>query len=105
MNTQTNPDPLDTHDPVTGNPTSLESLTTKPPAETSSNTTSPPTNPQTPNISRTATTPAIQGSITHMPACGHSTVPLFDGNALNLCLYYCHKSAIPPSFFLTCQGK
>jgi hypothetical protein len=32
--------------------------------------------------------PAVHVAITHMPACGHSTAPHFDGNALNLHLYF-----------------
>jgi hypothetical protein len=41
-------------------------------------------------MSGIATTPAIHISIsiTRMPAHGHSTAPRFDGNALNLCLYF-----------------
>jgi hypothetical protein len=39
-------------------------------------------------MSGTAATPAVHVSVTHMPARGHSMVPRFDGNALNLCLYF-----------------
>jgi hypothetical protein len=39
-------------------------------------------------MSGIATAPAIHVSITHMPARGHSMAPCFDGNALNLHLYF-----------------
>jgi hypothetical protein len=94
MNTQTDPDLhpptrnlLATHDPITSNPASLKSLAAEPQTETSSDTTSPPSTPQTPSMSGTATTPAAHISITHIPTCGHSMAPHFDGNALNLHLY------------------
>jgi hypothetical protein len=81
---------LAAHDPITGNPDSLnESLTTRLSTDTSSNTTSPPSTLQSPNMSGiTAATPAIHVSVNRMPTCGHSTVPHFDGNTLNLCLYF-----------------
>jgi hypothetical protein len=38
--------------------------------------------------STAAAVPAIHVSVTCMPACSHSTAPRFDGNALNLRLYF-----------------
>jgi hypothetical protein len=39
-------------------------------------------------MSGIAAAPAIHVTIIHMPASGHSTVPCFDGNALNPHLYF-----------------
>jgi hypothetical protein len=39
-------------------------------------------------MSGIAATPAVHVSVTHMPTCSHSTAPCFDGNALNLCLFF-----------------
>jgi hypothetical protein len=96
---------LATHDPITGNPTSLdESLTTKP-SDTSSKTTSLPSTPQTPNMSGITAAPAVHVSVTRMPARGHSMVPHFDGNALNLCLYFDEVELLSIDAGLNEEGK
>jgi hypothetical protein len=96
---------LAAHNPVTGNPASLESFTTEPQTETSSDTTSPPSTPQTPSMSGTATAPAIHVSVTCMPACGHSTVPHVDSNALNLHLYFDEVESLSIDTGLNKEGK
>jgi hypothetical protein len=52
-----------------------------------------------------ATVPAIHVSVTHMPACGHSTVPRFDGNALHLCLYFDEVESLSIDAGLNEEGK
>jgi hypothetical protein len=52
-----------------------------------------------------AATPAIHVSVTHMPAHGHSTVPCFDGNALNLCLYFDEVESLATNAGLNEEGK
>jgi hypothetical protein len=98
---------LAAHDPVTENPASLdESLATKPPTDTSSNTTSPPPTPQSPNMSGiAAAAPAVHISITRMPARSHSTAPRFDGNALNLHLYFYEVESLSIDTGLNEEGK
>jgi hypothetical protein len=111
MNTQTdsNLHPqeilLATHNPVTGNPASLESLASEPSTDTSSNTTSPLSTPQTPNMSGITAAPAIHVSITRMPARGHSTAPRFDSNGLNLCLYFDEVESLSIDAGLNKEGK
>jgi hypothetical protein len=56
-------------------------------------------------MSGIAATPAVHISITHMPACGHSTVPRFDGNALNLCLYFDKVESLSIDTGLNKEGK
>jgi hypothetical protein len=40
-----------------------------------------------------------------MPACGHSTAPRFDGNALNLCLYFDKVESLSIDPGLNEEGK
>jgi hypothetical protein len=56
-------------------------------------------------MSGIATAPAIHVSVTHMPACGHSTAPRFDGNALNLCLYFDEVESLSIDAGLNEEGK
>jgi hypothetical protein len=111
-NTQTDPNPhlrqeilLATHDPITGNLASLESLAAELSTDTSSNTTSPPSTPQTPNMSGITTAPAVHVSITRMPTQGHSMAPHFDGNALNLHLYFDEVESLSIDAGLNEEGK
>jgi hypothetical protein len=71
----------------------------------SSDTTSPPSTPQTPNMSGTAATPAVHVAVTRMPAHGHSTVPHFNGNALNLHLYFDEVESLFIDASLNEEGK
>jgi hypothetical protein len=73
--------------------------------DTSSNTTSPLSTLQTPNMSGIAATPAVHVSIICMPTRGHSTVPQFDGNALNLCLYFDEVELFSIDASLNEEGK
>jgi hypothetical protein len=41
----------------------------------------------------------------HMPACGHSMAPRFDGNALNLCLYFDKVEVLSSDTGLNDEGK
>jgi hypothetical protein len=52
-----------------------------------------------------ATTPAVHVSITRMPTRGHSTVPRFGGNALNLCLYFDEVESLSIDAGLNEEGK
>jgi hypothetical protein len=56
-------------------------------------------------MSGTAATPAINVSITCMPACGHSMVPHFDSNTLNLCLYFDEVESLSIDASLNEEGK
>jgi hypothetical protein len=58
-----------------------------------------------PNMSGIAATPAVHVSITCMPARGHSTVPHFDGNALNLRLYFDEVESLSIDAGLNEEGK
>jgi hypothetical protein len=49
--------------------------------------------------------PAIHVSITRMPAHGHSTAPRFDGNALNLRLYFDEVESFSIDAGLNEEGK
>jgi hypothetical protein len=49
--------------------------------------------------------PAIHMSVTCMPTCGHSTVPRFDGNALNLCRYFDEVESLSIDAGLNEEGK
>jgi hypothetical protein len=60
---------------------------------------------QTPNMSRIATAPAVHVTITRMPTHGHSTVPHFDGNALNLCLHFDKVESLSIDTGLYEEGK
>jgi hypothetical protein len=40
-----------------------------------------------------------------MPACGHSMVPHFDGNALNFCLYFDEVDSLSTDTGLNEEGK
>jgi hypothetical protein len=48
---------------------------------------------------------AIHVSITCMPACGHSMVPRFDSNALNLRLYFDEVNSLSTDAGLNKEGK
>jgi hypothetical protein len=48
---------------------------------------------------------ATHVSVTRMPACGHSTVPRFDGNALNLRLYFDEVESLSIDAGLNEEGK
>jgi hypothetical protein len=52
-----------------------------------------------------AAIPTVHVSITHMPARGHSTAPHFDGNALNLCLYFDEVDSLSTDAGLNEEGK
>jgi hypothetical protein len=52
-----------------------------------------------------ATAPAVHVSVTCMPARGHSTAPRFDGNALNLCLYFDEVESLSIDAGLNKEGK
>jgi hypothetical protein len=56
-------------------------------------------------MSGIAAAPAIHISITRMPACGHSTAPRFDGNALNLHLYFDEVESLSIDASLNEEGK
>jgi hypothetical protein len=56
-------------------------------------------------MSGIATAPAIHVSVTHMPAHGHSMVPHFDGNALNLHLYFDEVEALSINASLNEEGN
>jgi hypothetical protein len=56
-------------------------------------------------MSGTATTPSVHISVTCMPARGHSTAPRFDGNALNLCLYFAEVELLSIDASLNEEGK
>jgi hypothetical protein len=58
-----------------------------------------------PNMSGITASPAIHVAVTHMPACGHSMVPHFDGNALNLHLYYDKVESLSIDSSLNEEGK
>jgi hypothetical protein len=99
---------LTAHNPVTGNPVNLKSLTSEPSPESSPDTTtSPPPTPQTPDMSGSAPTvvPAIHVSITHMPTHGHLTAPRFNVNALNLYLYFDEVESLSTDAGLNKEGK
>jgi hypothetical protein len=49
--------------------------------------------------------PAVHVSVTRMPARGHSTVPRFDGNALNLRLYFDEVESLSINAGLNEEGK
>jgi hypothetical protein len=52
-----------------------------------------------------AAVPAVHVSVTHMPARGHSTAPRFDGNALNLRLYFDEVESLSTDTGLNEEGK
>jgi hypothetical protein len=52
-----------------------------------------------------AAIPAVHVSVTHMPAHGHSTAPRFDGNALNLRLYFNEVESLSTNASLNKEGK
>jgi hypothetical protein len=56
-------------------------------------------------MSGIATAPAVHVSVIHMPACGHSTAPRFDGNALNLRLYFDEVESLSIDAGLNEEGK
>jgi hypothetical protein len=56
-------------------------------------------------MSGTAATPAIYVAVTCIPARGHSTTPHFDGNALNLCLYFDEVESLSIDAGLNEEGK
>jgi hypothetical protein len=56
-------------------------------------------------MSGIAATPAIHVSVTHMPTHGYSTAPCFDGNALNLCLYFDKVESLSIDAGLNQEGK
>jgi hypothetical protein len=56
-------------------------------------------------MSGTAAAPAVHVSITCMPAHGHSTAPRFDGNALDLCLYFDEVESLSIDAGLNEEGK
>jgi hypothetical protein len=56
-------------------------------------------------MSRTAATPAVHVSVTCMPTCGHSMAPRFDGNTLNLCLYFDEVESLSINVGLNKKGK
>jgi hypothetical protein len=49
--------------------------------------------------------PPVHVSVTRMPAHGHSTVPHFDGNALNLRLYFDEVESLSIDTGLNEEGK
>jgi hypothetical protein len=49
--------------------------------------------------------PTVHVSITHMPARSHSTAPRFDGNALNLRLYFEEVNSLSTDAGLNEEGK
>jgi hypothetical protein len=52
-----------------------------------------------------AATPAVHVSVTCMPARGHLTAPRFDGNALNLRLYFDEVESLSIDTGLNEEGK
>jgi hypothetical protein len=56
-------------------------------------------------MSGIAAAPAVHVSVTRMPACGHSTAPHFDGNALNLRLYFDEVESLCIDTSLNEEGK
>jgi hypothetical protein len=56
-------------------------------------------------MSGIATAPAIHVSVTCMPTRGHSTAPCFDGNTLNLCLYFDEVESLSIDAGLNEEGK
>jgi hypothetical protein len=52
-----------------------------------------------------ATAPAIHVSVTRMPTRGHLTAPRFDGNALNLRLYFDEVESLSIDASLNEEGK
>jgi hypothetical protein len=50
-------------------------------------------------------TPAIHVSVTHMPVHSHSTAPRFDGNTLNLHLYFDEVKSLSTDASLNEEGK
>jgi hypothetical protein len=56
-------------------------------------------------MSGIATAPAVHVSVICMPAHGHSMVPCFDGNALNLCLYFDKVESLSINTGLNEEGK
>jgi hypothetical protein len=52
-----------------------------------------------------AAIPAIHVSTAHIFACGHSMVPHFNSNALNLCLYFDEVEALSTNAGLNYEGK
>jgi hypothetical protein len=56
-------------------------------------------------MSGIATAPAVHVAVTRMPAQGHSTAPHFDGNALNLCLYFDEVESLSIDAGLNKEGK
>jgi hypothetical protein len=56
-------------------------------------------------MSEIVAAPAVHVSVTCMPACGHSMAPCFDGNALNLCLYFDEVESLSIDAGLNEEGK
>jgi hypothetical protein len=56
-------------------------------------------------MSGIAAAPAVHVSVTRMPARGHSTVPRFDSNALNLRLYFDEVESLSIDASLNKEGK
>jgi hypothetical protein len=56
-------------------------------------------------MSGIAAAPAVHISITRMPAHSHSTAPCFDGNALNLRLYFDEVESLSIDASLNEEGK
>jgi hypothetical protein len=56
-------------------------------------------------MSGIAAAPAVHVAVTCMPACGHSTAPCFDSNALNLCLYFDEVASLSIDTGLNEEGK
>jgi hypothetical protein len=56
-------------------------------------------------MSGITTAPAVHVSVTCMPACGHSTAPCFDSNALNLHLYFDEVVSLSIDASLNEEGK
>jgi hypothetical protein len=56
-------------------------------------------------MSGIAAAPAVHVSVTRMPAHGHSTAPCFDGNTLNLCLYFDKVDSLSTDAGLNEEGK
>jgi hypothetical protein len=56
-------------------------------------------------MSGIAAAPAVHVSVTHMPTRGHSMAPHFDGNALNLHLYFDEVESLSIDAGLNEEGK
>jgi hypothetical protein len=56
-------------------------------------------------MSGITTTPTVHVSVTCMPTRSHSTAPRYDGNALNLCLYFDEVELLAIDAGLNEEGK